>query len=78
GACGYESRDYKASPVSQEVIQLNQAFAWNPSIAGVKSEDTTLVTAEGIEVLSAASADWPMIAVDWQGKTIERPAILQR
>lgn len=78
GACGYESRDYKASPASQEVIQLNQAFAWNPSIAGVKSEDTTLVTAEGIEVLSAASKDWPMIAVEWQGKTIERPAILQR
>ena len=78
GACGYESRDYKASPASQEVIQLNQAFAWNPSIAGVKSEDTTLVTAEGIEVLSAASADWPMIAVEWQGKTIERPAILRR
>ena len=78
GACGYESRDYKASPASQEVIQLNQAFAWNPSIAGVKSEDTTLVTAEGIEVLSAASTDWPMHSVEWQGKTIARPAILQR
>ena len=78
GACGYESRDYKASPVSQEVIQSNQAFAWNPSIAGVKSEDTTLVTADGIEILSEASADWPKISVEWQGKTIERPAILQR
>ena len=78
GACGYESRDYKASPVSQEVVQLNQAFAWNPSIAGVKSEDTTLVTADGIEILSAASAEWPKISVEWQGKTIERPAILQR
>ncbi|MCY4437790.1 MAG: M24 family metallopeptidase [Chloroflexi bacterium] len=78
GACGYESRDYKASPVSQEVILENQAFAWNPSIAGVKSEDTTLVTASGIDVLTAASADWPMISVEWQGKTIERPAILQR
>ena len=78
GACGYESRDYKASPASNEVIQLNQAFAWNPSIAGVKSEDTTLVTEQGIEVLSAASADWPTIPVEWQGKTIARPAILQR
>ncbi len=78
GACGYESRDYKASPANDEVIQLNQAFAWNPSIAGVKSEDTTLVTEHGIEVLSAASADWPKHAVEWQGKTIARPAILQR
>ena len=78
GACGYESRDYKASPVSQEVVQANQAFAWNPSIAGVKSEDTTLVTENGIEVLTAASSDWPMHVVEWQGKTIERPAILQR
>lgn len=78
GACGYESRDYKASPVTREVVQANQAFAWNPSIAGVKSEDTTLVTPEGTEVLSAASADWPKIPVEWQGRTIERPAILQR
>ena len=78
GACGYESRDYKASPVSQEIVQLNQAFAWNPSIAGVKSEDTTLVTAAGVEVLSAASPDWPKHSVAWRGKTIERAAILQR
>lgn len=78
GACGYESRDYKASAASQEVVQANQAFAWNPSIAGVKSEDTTLVTPAGIEVLSAASGDWPMHEVEWHGTTIERPAILQR
>ncbi len=78
GACGYESRDYKASPTSQEVVLANQAFAWNPSIAGVKSEDTTLVTPDGVEVLSAASDAWPMIDVERHGKTIARPAILQR
>ena len=78
GACGYESRDYKASPVSQEVVLANQAFAWNPSIAGVKSEDTTLVTPAGVEVLSAASGEWPTHEVEWHGTSIERPAILQR
>jgi antitoxin VapB len=78
GGCGYESRDFKASPESREVVQLNQAFAWNPSIAGVKSEDTTLVTAEGIEILSEASNEWPKHTVEWQGNTIERAAILKR
>src|SRR5712691_178400 len=47
GATGYAGRDYRATPDSPHVVRLHQAFAWNPSIAGTKSEDTLLVTPSG-------------------------------
>jgi antitoxin VapB len=50
-------------------------YAWNPSITGTKSEDTILVTETGNEILTSISG-WPVISVDIDGDTIERPAIL--
>jgi len=77
GACGYAGRDYKATPDIDEVVYDNQAFAWNPSITGTKSEDTVVATAEGPDVLTAA-VDWPMLEVEYHGKTLARPDILIR
>ncbi len=77
GATGYAPREYKAVPDSQETVMDSQAFAWNPSIAGTKSEDTTLASEAGPQVLSP-SENWPMVPVSHQGETIERPDILQR
>jgi hypothetical protein len=53
----------------------NQAFAWNPSIAGTKSEDTILVREEGIEFLSLSSG-WPMVDVEYRGGVAKREDIL--
>ncbi|ACL70810.1 M24 family metallopeptidase [Halothermothrix orenii] len=75
GATGYETRDYIATPDLEEVVCPNQAFAWNPSIKGVKSEDTILVTEEGFEILTE-DPDWPGIEVQYQGQKIKRPGIL--
>ena len=75
GAAGYEPREYLATPGSTEVVTLGQAYAWNPSITGVKSEDTILVGEKGNEILTAIPG-WPVIQVDVNGKTLERPAIL--
>lgn len=61
GAIGYAPREYVATAHNQEVVLENQAFAWNPSITGAKTEDTILVTAHGHENLTAV-ADWPLIA----------------
>jgi hypothetical protein len=51
--------------------------AWNPSITGVKSEDTVLVTDAGPEVLTRTGA-WPQARVELDGGAVERPTILAR
>ena len=60
GAIGYRSREWIAHPRSTEVVQARQAFAWNPTIAGTKVEDTALVVDGEIEMLTT-SPDWPVI-----------------
>ncbi len=77
GACGYAGRDYKATPEIDEVVVDNQAFAWNPSITGTKSEDTVLATAAGPEVLTPAF-EWPMLDLEYHGQAFPRPDILVR
>jgi antitoxin VapB len=54
-----------------------QAYAWNPSITGTKSEDTMLVGDDGNEVITAMPG-WPTIELKLDGKTIQRPAILEQ
>jgi Xaa-Pro aminopeptidase len=75
GATGYEIRDYIATLTSTQVVQPNQAFAWNPSIKGVKSEDTIFVTESGSEIITDDS-NWPKIEVRYGEKLIKRADIL--
>lgn len=75
GATGYRTRDWVAHPSSAEVVQANQAFAWNPSITGTKIEETCIVSDEGVEVITA-STDWPTIAVEEQGRRYASPDVL--
>ncbi|NUQ00613.1 MAG: M24 family metallopeptidase [Armatimonadetes bacterium] len=77
GATGYAGRDYKGTLNSTEVVQPWQAFAWNPSITGTKSEDTMLATPEGPEIISA-SPDWPLLERTAGGRRVARPDILVR
>ena len=76
GPAGYEPREWLVTPASTEVITAGQAYAWNPSITGAKSEDTILVGPSGNEVLTAIPA-WPMLLVEVDGQNIPRPAILE-
>jgi Xaa-Pro aminopeptidase len=76
GACSYGGRDYVATPDSQELVNAPQAFAWNPSIPGAKSEDTVLISDAGAEILTA-SPDWPLQRFEIGGHTIERPDVLE-
>ncbi|MGZ3598446.1 MAG: M24 family metallopeptidase [Ktedonobacterales bacterium] len=75
GLAGYLTREEIATPTSTTRIAVNQAFAWNPSIRGVKSEDTIVLTAHGPEVLTAPTG-WPVWNIEVDGHTIARPAIL--
>lgn len=53
GSIGYQGRERFATPDDREVIRSGMAFAWNPSIAGAKAEDTVLLGDDGVEVLTA-------------------------
>jgi Xaa-Pro aminopeptidase len=76
GLAGYEPREHLATPACSQVVNVGQAFAWNPSITGTKSEDTILIGEEGCEVITARE-DWPQIPVQVDGQLVERPAILE-
>lgn len=76
GPAGYEPREFIATPASPDVVLVGQAYAWNPSITGTKSEDTILVGESGNEVLTIIPG-WPVYAVEVGGKEYLRPAILE-
>ncbi len=77
GPAAYEPREYIATMDSTEKAALGQAYAWNPSITGTKSEDTILVGAAENEVLTAIDG-WPVLSVELgDGRTLARPAILE-
>jgi Xaa-Pro aminopeptidase len=73
GPIGYFGRDEFVTPASGSLVADSQAFAWNPSVAGSKVEDTVLTTGSGIEVLSVDES-WPAVTVDG----LCRPGILER
>lgn len=75
GATGYRSREWIAHPASREIVQAQQAFAWNPSITGTKVEETVLLTPAGIEVLTS-SPDWPSIPLCVRGTSVAAAGLL--
>lgn len=64
GAAGYAGREWFATPESTDAVHLPMAYAWNPTVAGAKSENTWLVSADGIECLTPGG---------WGSVTIETP-----
>ena len=72
GLAGYENREIVVNPRVQGTVRLGQAYAWNPSIAGFKSEDTVLVVDGPAEVLTATGR-WPTLDVPIDGHTHRRP-----
>ncbi len=66
GLAGYEPREQLATPHASDPLAAGMACAWNPSIAGVKSEDTILVGEDQNEIITLIP-DWPTI-------TVRRPA----
>ncbi|TYP53244.1 M24 family metallopeptidase [Thermosediminibacter litoriperuensis] len=77
GMAGYNSREFRATPYCEETVKEGQVFAWNPTIAGVKSEDTILVKRDGPEILTV-SDNFPVKEVKYGEFFIKRPDILIR
>ncbi|WP_409968810.1 M24 family metallopeptidase [Bengtsoniella intestinalis] len=74
GPIGYVARDYRVDFGTPGVIQENQAFCWNPSISGTKSEDTIICTADGIIPVTRPIIA-PKMTVTVGGETFTRAAI---
>jgi Xaa-Pro aminopeptidase len=77
GATGYLERDGVAYPGGQHIVQARQAFAWNPTIAGVKIEDTLLVCEASNEIITETGT-WPQVEIEVAGQRLHRPQILKR
>jgi Xaa-Pro aminopeptidase len=76
GPAGYEPRELIATPSSPEIVSAGQVYAWNPSITGVKSEDSVLVGENENQTLTEMT-DWPVLKVTAAGQEFARPAILE-
>jgi Xaa-Pro dipeptidase len=77
GSIGYTGRDYRVHFKSPDIIQENQAFTWNPSITGTKSEDTILATSKGPEMITHPIL-YPTLSLSIAGISFLRPAILEK
>lgn len=77
GSIGYTGRDYRVNFKTPDIIQENQAFTWNPSITGTKSEDTILATSKGPEMITRPIL-YPTLSLSVVGISFSRPAILEK
>ena len=77
GATGYVGRDYRVNFHTPDIVQENQAFCWNPSITGTKSEDTMIATSKGPELLSKP-VYFPILELEVGGYTFQRAGILEK
>jgi hypothetical protein len=77
GSIGYTGRDYRVNFKTPDLIQEHQAFTWNPSIAGTKSEDTILATLKGPEMITPPIL-YPTLSMEVAGISFVRPAILEK
>lgn len=72
GITGYKAREIVAGPSTATQLEEGMAFAFNPSFAGVKIEDTFLLGPDGLENLTF-DPGWP--AADVHGR--KRPLWLE-
>jgi Xaa-Pro aminopeptidase len=78
GSTGYAGREMMGTPFAQAKVLPNQAFAWNPSIAGTKCEDTILATENGIEFITSPGDNWPKVMGKCAAGELARADILVR
>jgi Xaa-Pro aminopeptidase len=76
GPAGYLPREIIVNEKTDIPVAEGHVFAWNPSISGVKSEDTFLVGPEESHFLTEIE-DWPVIEVQIDSEIVSRPAILE-
>ena len=76
GAAGYRTREWVIHPNSTDVVETDQAFAWNPSITGTKVEETVIASGGQCEVITA-SPGFPQIVTTFDRVEYRSPGILE-
>ncbi|MDR2614005.1 MAG: peptidase M24 [Candidatus Accumulibacter sp.] len=76
GPIGYAGRDFRVDFTVTGTIREHQAFCWNPSITGTKSEDTVIVSKLGVETISRPII-FPKALIEADGAMFVRPDILE-
>jgi Xaa-Pro aminopeptidase len=76
GPVGYEPREFVVTGQTDDIVCSGQAYAWNPTITGAKSEDTILVGRDDAEILTSIEG-WPMLEAEFEGHVLPRPAVLE-
>ena len=77
GPTGYATREWFATARDTDIIAPSECYTWNPTLPGIKSEDTLLVREEENCYLTETE-NWPMMEVRIDGDIVYRPAILQK
>lgn len=75
GSMGYYARDLKVTAATKEKVWENQAYCWNPSISGTKSEDGFIATVNGPIAISAPVI-FPALSYNLNGVQIFKPDIM--
>ena len=75
GSIGYFSRDIKVTEQTPDIVQENQAFCWNPTITGTKTEDGFIATAQG-PVMISHPVVFPAVRQEIAGIQFVRPGML--
>ncbi len=74
---GYYARDLRVTRETKDIVEENQAFCWNPSIGGTKTEDGFIATTNG-PVMITRPIVYPGIEYRKQGINIVKPGLLVR
>lgn len=78
GGIGYAEREWVATATSQELIEANAAYAWNPFTVAALSFDTIFLHEDGnLEKLTYLDT-WPVIDITINGKIYKMPGLLVR
>jgi len=75
GPIGYQGRDYRVGFDTPGKIADHQGFCWNPSITGTKSEDTVVVTKDGVVPITKPVL-FPKVKLTVGGIEFERADLL--
>ena len=75
GSMGYYARDIKVTADTKDIVQENQAFCWNPSITGTKTEDGFIATSKG-PIMITHPVIFPQVQQKIDGINFSRPGML--